>query len=176
MYYYYVKVYNVRVRILGIDPGYARVGWGIIEVESSPPRWAGKLKVESYGCVETSKNTDPQERLVYVYKEVCALIKKYKPDVLAIEELFFTNNAKTAFKVGEARGVIILAGAMQKISVASYTPLQVKIAVTGYGNADKTQVGRMVKAILKLKEMPKLDDTVDAIAVALTHAFTKKFK
>jgi len=115
-----------------------------------------------------------QERLVDVYQQVCALIKKYQPDVLAIEELFFTTNAKTAFKVGEARGVITLAGAMQKIPVASYTPLQIKIAVTGYGKADKAQVGRMVKTILKLKELPKLDDTVDAIAAALTHSFTNK--
>lgn len=183
----------MSVRILGIDPGYARVGWGVLEVQSSPARNAtparqspdgssrmadgqsvagGKFKVQSCGCIETSKDDNSQDRLVYVYKEVIKIIKRYNPSVLAIEELFFTSNAKTAFKVGEARGVIILAGAIQKISVASYTPLQVKIAVTGYGNADKLQVGRMVKAILKLKEMPKLDDTVDAIAVALTHAFT----
>ena len=154
--------------ILGIDPGFARVGWGVLEVQNS------EFRIQNYGCVETSKNTDSQDRLVSVYKEVCALIKKYKPDVLAIEELFFTNNAKTAFKVGEARGVIILAGALQKIPVFSYTPLQVKIAVTGYGSAEKSQVGRMIKAILKLKDMPKLDDTTDAIAVALTHAFTNK--
>jgi crossover junction endodeoxyribonuclease RuvC len=156
--------------ILGIDPGFARVGWAIVQ--------SNKQKVTSnkFGCIETTKDTESQERLVLVYKQVCTLIKKYKPDSLAIEELFFTNNAKTAFKVGEARGVITLAGAMQKIPVFSYTPLQVKIAVTGYGHADKPQVGRMVKAILKLKELPKLDDTVDAIAVGLTHAFTKKFK
>ena len=157
------------MKILGIDPGFARVGWAIVESEKL------KVKSEKFGCIETSKNIDTQDRLVEVYKQVCLLIKKYKPDALAIEELFFTNNAKTAFKVGEARGVIILAGAIQKIPVFSYTPLQVKIAVTGYGNADKTQVGKMVKAILKLKEMPKLDDTADAIAVALTHAFTAKF-
>lgn len=157
------------MRILGIDPGFARVGWAILRVESS------KLKVESYGCVETSKDSSPQERLVDVYEQVLKITKKYKPDALAIEELFFANNAKTAFKVGEARGVIILAGAIQEIPVFSYTPLQVKVAVTGYGNAEKGQVGRMIKAILKLKEMPKLDDTIDAIAVALTHAFTKKF-
>lgn len=156
--------------ILGIDPGYARVGWAIVESEKL------KVKSEKFGCIETSRNTDSQDRLVSVYKEICALIKKYKPDVLAVEELFFTSNAKTAFKVGEARGVVILAGAIQGLPVSSYTPLQVKIAVTGYGHADKPQVGRMIKAILKLKEMPKLDDTVDAIAVALTHAFTKKFK
>lgn len=154
--------------ILGIDPGIARCGWAVIEKEKL------KIKSEKFGCIETSKNTNPQERLVYIYEQICALIKKHKPDALAIEELFFTSNAKTAFKVGEARGVIILAAAMQKIPVFSYTPLQVKIAVTGYGNADKAQVGRMIKAILKLKEMPKLDDTVDAIAVALTHTFTNE--
>lgn len=156
----------VFMRILGIDPGYARVGWATITVNNS------QLTVNNYGCIETLKTSESQDRLVDIYEKISKIIKKYKPDVLAIEELFFTNNAKTAFKVGEARGVIILAGAMQKISVASFTPLQVKVAVTGYGNADKTQVGRMIKAILKLKEMPKLDDTVDAIAVALTHAFT----
>lgn len=155
--------------ILGIDPGFARVGWAVMEAQGS------KYKVKNCDCIETSKNTPSQERLVDVYKQICALIKKYKPDSLAIEELFFTNNAKTAFKVGEARGVIVLAGAMQKIPVYSYTPLQVKIAVTGYGNAEKAQVGRMVKAILKLDKLPKLDDTVDAIAVGLTHSFTKKF-
>jgi len=156
--------------ILGIDPGYARVGWAVLTINNS------QLTINNCGCVETSKDKDSQERLADVYKQVCVLIKKYQPDVLAIEELFFTNNAKTAFKVGEARGVIILASAMRKIPVFSYTPLQIKIAVTGYGSADKGQVGRMVKAILKLKELPKLDDTVDAIAVALTHSFTKKFK
>ena len=158
--------------ILGIDPGYARVGWAVLEVQSSPARNAsqsvagGKFKVQSCGCIETSKDKDSQERLVDVYKQVCALIKKYQPDVLAIEELFFTNNAKTAFKVGEARGVIILAGAMQKIPVASYTPLQIKIAVTGYGKADKAQVQRMIVKLLKLKKIPKPDDAADACAIA----------
>jgi len=156
--------------ILGIDPGFARVGWAVMEAQNS------KFNLRNYGCVETSKEISSEERLVDVYKQVCKLIKRYKPEALAIEELFFTNNAKTAFKVGEARGVIILSGAIQDIPIFSYTPLQVKIAVTGYGNADKPQVGRMLKAILKLKEMPKLDDTTDAIAVALTHAFTKRFK
>ena len=162
--------------ILGIDPGFARVGWAVIETQSSvlQLRSGQEFKVKNYGCIETSKDTASQERLADVYKQVCVFIKKYNPDALAIEELFFTSNAKTAFKVGEARGVIVLAGALQKISVFSYTPLQVKIAVTGYGKADKVQVGRMIKAILKLKDLPKLDDTVDAIAVALTHAFTNK--
>jgi len=156
--------------ILGIDPGFARVGWAVMNAQNS------RFNLRNCGCIETSKEIPSEERLVDVYKQVCKLIKKYKPEALAIEELFFTNNAKTAFKVGEARGVIILSGAIQDIPVFSYTPLQVKIAVTGYGTADKPQVGRMLKAILKLKEMPKLDDTTDAIAVALTHAFTKRFK
>lgn len=156
--------------ILGIDPGYARVGWGILEKNSS------KLNVVNYGCIETSKKEQGHKRLVSVYKEVVSLIKKYNPDSLVIEELFFTTNAKTAFKVGEARGVIILAGAIRDIPVFSYTPLQVKIAISGYGKADKIQVGKMVKTILKLKELPKLDDTTDAIAVALTHAFTSRIK
>jgi crossover junction endodeoxyribonuclease RuvC len=156
--------------ILGIDPGFARVGWAVIDAQGA------KLMVKNYGCIETSKNTPSQERLVHVYKQICTLIKKHNPGAVAVEELFFANNAKTAFKVGEARGVLVLAGAMQKIPVFSYTPLQVKIAVTGYGKADKTQVGRMIKAILKLESLPKLDDTADAIAIALTHAFTSKFK
>jgi crossover junction endodeoxyribonuclease RuvC len=167
--------------ILGIDPGYARVGWAVLEVKNSSARNAtqsvagGKFKIQNYGCIETSKKADSQDRLVSVYKQICTLIKKYRPESLAVEELFFTTNAKTAFKVGEARGVIVLAGAMQNIPVFSYTPLQIKIAVTGYGKADKQQVGRMIKAILKMKELPKLDDTADAIAVALTHTFTNKF-
>ena len=158
------------MRVLGIDPGYARVGWAVLEYRKS------NIEYRIFGCIETSKDQDPQDRLVYVYKQITLLISKYKPDSVAIEELFFTNNAKTAFKVGEARGVIILAAANKKIPTFSYTPLQVKIAVTGYGKADKIQVGKMIKAILKLKEIPKLDDVSDAIAVALTHAFTKKFK
>ena len=163
-------MYNMIVKILGIDPGFARVGWGVLEVQNS------EFRIQNYGCVETSKDSNPQERLVDVYEQVLKITKKYKPDVLAIEELFFTSNAKTAFKVGEARGVIILAGAMQKIPVFSYTPLQVKMAITGYGRAEKTQIGQMVKTLLKLKEIPKPDDVTDALAVALTHAFTKRFK
>lgn len=165
------------MKILGIDPGYARVGWAVVESQNATLRRRSgqELKMQNCGCIETSKNTASQKRLVDVYEQVCVLIKKYKPDNVAVEELFFTTNAKTAFKVGEARGVIILAAAGKKIPVFSYTPLQVKIAVTGYGKADKAQVGRMIRTILQLKDIPKLDDTADAIAVALTHAFTAKF-
>ncbi|MCL5432514.1 MAG: crossover junction endodeoxyribonuclease RuvC [Patescibacteria group bacterium] len=158
------------MRILGIDPGFGRMGWGIIEAQSS------KFKVQSFGCLETDSKLELSERLVKIYEEILELIKKYKPDCVAIEELFFNTNAKTAFLVGQARGVIILSASQNKIPVFIYTPLQVKIAVTGYGRAEKQQVGKMVKTILKLKEIPKPDDTADALAIALTHAFSHKNK
>ena len=155
--------------VLGIDPGIARMGWGVIEVQSS------KFKVQSYGCVETKAGTSIEKRLLIVYKEVVKLIEKYNPDALAVEELFFNTNAKTAFIVGQARGVILLSASQQNIEIATYTPLQVKMAITGYGRAEKAQIGQMVKVLLKLREIPKPDDVADALAVALTHAFTLKF-
>ncbi|MEK7450411.1 MAG: crossover junction endodeoxyribonuclease RuvC [Patescibacteria group bacterium] len=159
------------MRILGIDPGIARCGWGTIERIKNH-----ELRVMNYGCVETRNNLAIEERLKTVYEQITEIIKKEKPDVLAIEELFFNTNAKTAFVVGQARGVVLLACAIANIPIAIYTPLQVKVAVTGYGKAEKLQVGKMVKALLKLKEIPKPDDVTDALAIALTHAFTKKFK
>lgn len=158
------------MKILGIDPGIGRVGWGVVQVESA------KLKVESFGCIETSAKQNTAERLLIVYEAVGSLITEYKPDALAIEELFFNTNAKTAFIVGQARGVILLASEQKKLSIGIYTPLQVKIAVTGYGRAEKAQVGQMVKTILKLPSIPKPDDTTDALAVALTHAFSAKMR
>lgn len=158
------------MRILGVDPGIARTGWGVIEVESS------KFKVQSYGCIETSANVEPSERLRQIYVKLTDIIKEYKPDAMAVEELFFNTNAKTAFIVGQARGVVLLASAKQNVAVAIYTPLQVKMAVTGYGRAEKDQIGQMVKTLLKLKKIPKPDDVSDALAVALTHAFSRKFK
>lgn len=156
--------------ILGIDPGIARCGWGVIEIQGSI------LKVLNYGCIETPSSMEVSLRLAVIYKEISKLIKKYSPQDLAVEELFFNTNAKTAFVVGQARGVILLAGAENKLTNHIYTPLQVKIAVTGYGRAEKAQVGKMVKTILKLKEIPKIDDTTDALAIALTHAFSRKMK
>ena len=162
------------MRILGVDPGIARTGWGLIEVQSSSR--FNRDKVQSYGCIETSANLEPSERLRQIYTKITDIIKKYKPDAMAVEELFFNTNAKTAFVVGQARGVVLLAAAEKNVSVAIYTPLQVKVAVTGYGRAEKSQIGQMVKTILKLKDIPKPDDVADALAVALTHAFTNKFK
>lgn len=156
--------------VLGIDPGIGRCGWGVITVNNS------QLTVNNYGCIETKANGKVEERLLVISKEIEGLIKKYKPDVLSIEELFFGANSKTAFVVGQARGVILLAAARNKVPVAIYTPLQVKMALTGYGRADKNQIGQMVKVILKLEKIPKIDDTSDALAVAITHAFSSKMK
>jgi crossover junction endodeoxyribonuclease RuvC len=154
------------MRILGIDPGIGRTGWGIIDTESS------KLKVKSYGCIETEPNSDISGRLFAVHDEVSRIILEYKPECMAVEELFFGKNIKTAFVVGQARGVILLAGAENNLPITIYTPLQVKIALTGYGRAEKPQVGKMVKTLLNLTEVPKPDDTADALAVALSHAFS----
>jgi crossover junction endodeoxyribonuclease RuvC len=158
------------MKILGIDPGIGRTGWGVIKAER------GELRAEKYGCIETSMKIPLEKRLQAVYAEIEKIIQEEKPDEMAIEELFFNTNAKTAMVVGQARGVVLLAAAQHKLTVGVYTPLQVKIAVTGYGRAEKNQVGQMVKTILKLASIPKPDDTADALAIALTHAFTSSTK
>ena len=154
------------MKILGIDPGIGRTGWGIVDAHGST------FKAQGYGCIETHATSSLEERLVILYEQITQIIKKEKPDTMAIEELFFNTNAKTALVVGQARGVVLLAAAQAGLSVSVYTPLQVKIAVTGYGRADKGQVGQMVKTILKLSSIPTPDDTADALAIALTHAFS----
>lgn len=156
------------MRILGIDPGIARTGWGIIEKNSS------KLIAVKFGCFETKSQEPIPSRLKYIFSFLTQLMDEYHPDALAIEELFFNTNAKTALIVGQARGVVMLTAALKNIPVAIYTPLQVKIAITGYGRAEKSQIGQMVKVILKLPSIPTPDDTADALAIALTHAFTVK--
>jgi len=156
------------MRILGIDPGIGRTGFGVLEVQSS------NLKVRGYGCIETPAGMEVGERLNNIYEKVVGLLNEYKPDAVGIEELFFNTNSKTAFVVGQARGVIMLAVSQKKIPLAVYTPLQVKIAVTGYGRAEKRQVAQMIKTLLKLESVPKLDDTTDALAIAITHAFSYK--
>ena len=158
------------MRILGIDPGIARCGWAVINSEHSV------VKSIDYDCIETDSKLSTEKRLSKIYSQVSALIKKHKPDVLSIEDLFFGANSKTAFVVGQARGVILLAAAENKLKVSIYSPLEVKMAVTGYGRADKNQVAQMVKVILKLEKMPKLDDTTDALAIALAEAFSTKLK
>jgi len=162
--------YNSTMKILGIDPGIGRMGWGIITVNSS------QLTVNSYGCIETSAKQNVQERLLTIHEDLFKIIKEHQPDVLAIEELFFGANAKTAMVVGQARGVALLSASLNNMSVAAYTPLQVKIALTGYGRGEKAQVGHMVKILLKLPSIPKPDDTADALAIAITHAVSRKNK
>ncbi len=157
------------MRILGIDPGIGRVGWGIVEKK-------GSLVVSlGFGCIETLSNSEIGGRLYAIYDEVARIIDEYKPDAMAIEDLFFAKNVKTAFSVGQARGVIILAASQKNLTVAIYTPLQVKSAIAGYGKADKKQIGDMVKMTLKLPKVPTPDDTADALAIALTHAFTHRY-
>lgn len=158
------------MRILGIDPGIGRLGWGIIEKAKGQ-----QFTVYGYGCVETEPNSDIPGRLYAIHDEVSRIIDEYKPEAMAIEDLFFAKNVKTAFSVGQARGVVLLAASQKNLSVAVYTPQQVKLTVTGYGKADKKQVGQMVKLALKLPKVPTPDDTADALAIALTHAFTKKY-
>lgn len=156
--------------ILGIDPGIARTGWGVIQAKGS------KVNVIDYGCFETSSKEELSVRLEKLYKEISKIIKTHKPEVLGIEELFFNTNAKTALIVGHARGVVLLCAAQAGLEIRGFTPLEVKIALTGYGRAEKAQMGKMVKAVLNLKEIPKPDDITDALAVALSLAFSKNFK
>lgn len=152
------------MRILGIDPGYAIVGYGVIEYHGN------SFKVIEYGKITTDSKKDLPERLVIIYNGIKELIEKFQPDAMAVEELFFNNNAKTAINVGQARGVILLSAANNGVPVFEYTPLQVKQAVVGYGRAEKNQVQQMVKMLLSLEKIPKPDDVADALAIAVCHA------
>lgn len=150
--------------ILGIDPGYAIVGWGVIEYSGSRFRTLG------YGSIQTPAGMPIVDRLEMIYRGMRELIDKYHPDEMAIEELFFTNNQKTGIVVAEARGIILLSARLAGVRIGEYTPLQVKQAVVGYGRAEKRQVITMVTGLLGLKEPPKPDDTADALAIAVCHA------
>jgi len=154
------------LRILGIDPGLAIVGFGVIEYS------ANRFRTLSYGAITTPAHTPVGQRLSQIHRELDQLIKKYQPDEMAVEELFFNTNITTGITVAEARGVILLTGSENGIPVFEYTPLQVKQAVVGYGNAEKSQVILMVKTLLGLEKSPKLDDTSDALAIAICHAHT----
>lgn len=150
--------------ILGIDPGYAIVGIGVIEYVGN------KFRPIEYNAITTEAHTPTSLRLKTLYDEINIFIDKYKPDAIAIEELFFNSNAKTAILVAQARGVLIVAATNKGIPIFEYTPLQIKQAVTGYGRADKNQVQQMVKMLLNLNAIPKPDDAADALAVAICHA------
>ena len=157
------------MKVLGIDPGTGRVGWAIVSKEN------GKEELVDCGCFETPAKSELPGRLNLIFEFLIKLIKKHHPDEFASESLFFATNAKTAFDVGAARGVILLAAQKSHLPISNYTPLQVKSSLTGYGAADKKQVQFMVTKILHLKETPKPDDAADAVAIALTHLFTQKY-
>lgn len=155
------------MRVLGIDPGTAIVGYSIIDYKNN------KIQLIDYGCIYTNKEDSLSLRLEQVYLRVESLINLYKPDHMAIEELFFFKNQKTIIEVGQARGVITLVGQKNRLNLFSYTPLQVKMGIAGYGRATKKQIQEMVKLILKLDEIPKPDDAADALAIAITHVNSK---
>ena len=173
------------MKILGIDPGIGRLGFGQVVVQSS------KFKVQSYGCFETHKEREQREQMYQKYQSentgdddgrrlyeihcfLKKLIEKEKPDEVAVESLFFAQNVKTAMMVSQARGAILLTIAQAGLPAFSYTPLQVKQALTGYGRAEKKQVQKMVQVVLGMKEVPKQDDAADALAVAVCHSFSRK--
>ena len=149
--------------ILGIDPGVAIVGYGVVECVG------GNFRCLEYGCITTPAHTLLEHRLSEIYSGMTELIKRHRPDCMSVEELFFNNNQKTAVDVAQARGVILLAADQAGLPIYEYTPLQVKSAVVGYGRAEKQQVMYMVRQYLHMKETPKPDDAADAIAVAICH-------
>lgn len=150
--------------ILGIDPGLAIVGWGVIDYKGS------RFDTLAYGSIQTPAGMPTEQRLCVIYDELCEIIKKYRPEQMAVEELFFNTNQTTGIRVAEARGVILLAATRLGVPTFEYTPLQVKQAVVGYGRAEKKQVITMVTMLLGLGKPPKPDDTADALAIAVCHA------
>lgn len=158
------------MRILGIDPGTATVGWAVIDVS------AGKLAIVDFGHISTSSKTPMPERILEISKDLESIITKYEPEEAGVEELFFAKNVKTAMTVSQARGAILLTLERFCVNIYEYKPNEIKLSLTGYGRADKSQMQEMVKAILKLKSIPKPDDAADACAIAICHANSRKFR
>ncbi len=155
------------MRILGIDPGYAIMGVGVVDYVGN------KFTPVHYESIITEAHTPAEDRLKILYDGLTEIIQKYQPEEASIEELFFNNNAKTAIIVGEARGIALLACVQNGVEISEYTPLQIKQSLVGYGRADKKQVQQMVKTILGLEKVPKPDDTADALAAAICHAHSR---
>lgn len=153
--------------IVGIDPGLAVVGFGVIAVEEN------NIHAVSYGCITTSADKSKGERLLRIYNHISTLFEKYAPHAIAMERIFFSRNVTNAFSVAEVRGVIFLAAQQHRLPVFEYTPLQIKQAITGSGKADKRQMQDMIKKLLGLKEIPKPDDAADGLSIALCHIHTK---
>ena len=156
--------------IMGIDPGIATIGYGVISYQS------GRFSVIDYGAVTTKAGMKLSDRLRNIYEDVSILIERFHPDAFAVEELFFNTNITTGIAVAHGRGVIMLAASVQNVPIYEYTPLQVKQGVAGYGRADKAQVQRMVKSLLGLSAVPKPDDTADALAIAICHAHASGYQ
>lgn len=154
------------MRILGIDPGYAIVGYGVLDYS------ANHFDVVGFGAITTAADMSFSKRLEVIYSDMCRIIDTYKPDEMGIEKLFFNTNQKTVIDVAQARGVILLPAIQRGIPIYEYTPLQVKSSIVGYGRAEKRQVQEMTRSILRLKEIPKPDDTADAVAIAITHGYS----
>ena len=154
------------MRILGIDPGYAIVGYGVLDYDNV------HFKVVNYGAITTDAQTPFDRRLAEIYEDMCSLLDLFKPDCMSVEKLYFNTNITTGIDVAQARGIIMLSAAQRHIPIYEYTPLQVKVAVTGYGRAEKHQMQEMTRNILGLKSVPKPDDTADALAIAICHGHT----
>ena len=154
------------IRVIGIDPGYAIVGYGILDYQG------GRFRTLDYGAITTEADMPFSRRLEHIHDRLSEILDAAKPDAMSVEKLFFTSNQKTAIDVAQARGVIQLCGVKRNIEIVEYTPLQVKMAVVGYGKADKNQMQQMTKTILGLSAVPKPDDTADALAIAICHAHT----
>lgn len=157
-----------NLRVLGIDPGTAITGWAVLEERD------GACVPIAYGHINTDKNQPNEDRLLEICSDIEGIIEKYKPEEAAIEELFYFKNQKTIIKVAQSRGAILLTLKRKNVRICGYTPLQLKQALTGYGRAEKKQIQEMVKNILKLSEIPKPDDTADAIAIAMCHLQSRK--
>ncbi len=155
---------------LGIDPGTATTGYGLVRLEPD-----GSLLAVKYGVISTPKNTPAPERLVMLYDQLQELLREHKPETAAVEKLFFQRNITTAIAVGQARGVMLLSLAQAGLDVFEYTPNEIKQAVAGYGSAGKRQVQEMVRMLLTLEDIPRPDDAADALAVAITHLHTNRF-
>ncbi|MBR0140974.1 MAG: crossover junction endodeoxyribonuclease RuvC [Ruminococcus sp.] len=158
-----------KLRILGIDPGYAIVGFGILDYDGSD------FKTVEYGAILTEANTPFPERIKAIHTDMEYIFQKYKPDCMAMEKLYFNSNQKTAINVAQARGVTLLSAAKRDIPITEYTPLQVKISITGYGRATKNQMMEMTRQLLNLAHIPKPDDAADALAVAICHGHSARF-
>ena len=153
------------MKILGIDPGMAIVGYGIIDIDRD-----GSIDLLTSGSIQTDKNLSDSKRLLEIHNDLSQIVDKYKPDCASVEQLFFFKNQKTIIPVAEARGVILAVLEKYDIPTYSYTPMEVKQVLTGYGRADKKEVEQMVKLSLDAQELPKLDDTIDTIAIAICHS------